>query len=169
MYLDYAYCQLLRNMDSGSTRFARYKIEKDKKEKGHDNVQIESTNPQTTVSEIDYKAEFTKYVLKKGHTNPSTAALHCVREHMRSLYSTEQETFSHFQCYFNEYDTDFATRFQNMTNNNDDPDMKWMRDSLIPFGKELLNWCDGGDILEQSLYRCNGNFAVYDYKFEYII
>jgi hypothetical protein len=144
--LDYAYHQLLQHMDNGSRRFAKCYVKKI------------GAKP----SEIDYKAEFMKLVLKKGHTNPSAAALNLVRDRMRLLYSSEQEIFSQFQIYFDENDTNFATQFKSMLEDECNSNIIWMKDSLIPFGKELLNWSagvlsDGDEALEESLYLCNGN------------
>ena len=81
---------------------------------------------------------------------------------MRLLYSSEEETFSRFHLYFKKRDIKFATKFKCMLDNEYDPVIEWMKNSLIPFGEQLLIWCDGdgGDTLEQSLYRCNGNLSV---------
>jgi hypothetical protein len=148
-----------------------------------DNVaQIQSSDQQTTASELEYyKAQLEYYkaqveyykaacknsVLKKGHANPTTDELNFVRDHMRQFNSSEQEFFSMFQNYFDDNNPKFATKFKYMLNNGGDDLIEWMRDSLIPFGKQLLNWCDGGsdNTLDQSLYCCNGMVVFCKYLF----
>ena len=117
---------------------------------------------QCILGDVDYEAEFIRSVLKKGRSNASTAALNCVRQHIVNLYSSEQETFAQLQIYLDKSDKTFATRLKCMFDNDCDPVIRWMKDSLIPFGKQLLNWCDNGDTLDKSLYYCNGNPYVHD-------
>ena len=155
-------------MDKGTSRYKKHRVKTTREiseVSPNENADVVMQNQQlqlSTEANIDYCAEFKAYVFKKGHTNASLAALNCVREQMRFLYSSEAETFCQFRNYFQEYDIEFAMKYNDLLEN-DSPVIQWMKDSLIPFGKQLLKWCDGGVTLEQSLYRCNGSFSVYYY------
>ncbi len=175
-YLDFAYHHLLQNMDDGSRRFKKYKdaskISALSQTKVNDVDQTQSSNQPTAVSFVenyrdeaeDYKAQFKKSVLKKSHTNPTANELNLVRDHMRQFNSSEHDFFSMFQNYFDEYNPKFAVKFQYMLNTDGDEVIKWMKNSLLPFGKQLVDWCDGGrdKTLDQSLYCCNGNLSLHD-------
>jgi hypothetical protein len=134
---------------------------------------IQSSNHQTTASNVEYdraqveyyQAAFKNSVLKKGHTKPTTDELNFVRDHMRQFNSSDQEFFAMFQTHFGTHNPQFAIKFKCMLNDDSNEVIKWMKDSLIPFGKQLLSWCDGGidKTLDQSLYCCNGNpFHILD-------
>ncbi len=145
--------------------------------KDDDVIQDQSSNEQIASSDLEnyadykaqaeyykaqaeyYKAQFKNSVMKKGHANPTTDELNFVRDHMRQFNSSEHEFFSMLQNHLREHNAKFATRFNYMMNNDCDGIIDWIKDSLIPFGKQLLNWCDGvGDKSpDQNLYRCNGN------------
>jgi hypothetical protein len=186
-YMDYAYSHLLQHMDNGSSRFAKCKAAKNYSEPLQNDaaVKTELTTQQLTEADmnqtelitqqsnedaVDYRSLFEEIVLNKGDRVPPIAALNCVRENMQLMYSSEQETFCRFQSYFDKKDHIFAAQFKNMLDNKDDIVIKWMKDLLVPFGKELLNWCGGGGegTLNQSLHLCNGNIFVYDNSFEHI-
>ena len=175
-YMDYAYNHLLQHMDNGSSRFAKFKAAKIYSEPLQNDAAVEpkSSNQQSTEADmnqtelitqqstedaVEYRSLFEEIVLNKGDTITPTAALNCVRESMQLMYSSEQETFRRFQSYFHKKDHIFAAQFKNMLDNKNDPVIKWMKYSLVPFGKELLNWCgaDGESTLNQSLHLCNGN------------
>ena len=141
--------------------------------KEDDVAQIQSSNQQTTASDVEYdraqvdyyQAAFKSSVLKKGHTKPTTDELNFVRDHMRQFNSSDQEFFAMFQTHFGTHNPQFAIKFKCMLNDDSNEVIKWMKDSLIPFGKQLLSWCDGGrdKTLDQSLYCCNGNpFHILD-------
>jgi hypothetical protein len=165
-------------MDNGSSRFAKFSMRKAAKllfeQKSQDKdeaiVPIESTSQQSTEADVDYRAEFMGNVLRKYGTNASAAAIKIVREKMRLLYSSEQNTLSCFLIYFEQHVTkfNFAEKFKYMLDTPYDPVIQWMKDSLIPFGKQLLSWCDGENAQEQSLHSCNGNF-LHSSNFQLII
>jgi hypothetical protein len=188
VHLDYAYYHLLQYMDDGSKRFKKFHEAKmlgkssQKKEddvaqsekedvaqsgKKDDVAQTQSSNHQTTASDVEcdraqveyYQAAFKNSVLKKGHANPTTDELNFVRDHMRQFNSSDQEFFAMFQTHFGTHNPQFAIKFKYMLNDDCNEVIKWMKDCLIPFGKQLLSWCDGGrdKTLDQSLYCCNGN------------
>ena len=165
-------------MDNGSSRFAKFSkckvaklLDAEKSQETDETiVPIESTSQQSTEDDIDYRAEFMGNVLRKYGTNASTATIKIVREQMRLLYSSEQYTLSCFLMYFEQHGTKFkfAPKLKDMLDKPFDPVIQWMKDSLIPFGKQLLHWCDGENKQEQSLFSCNGKFSAYYSNFKLI-
>ncbi len=172
--MDYSYHHLLQHLDNGASRFAKYKKKQSCPEvpgAEHDDV----AQQQPAISDVDNcttqfekcalekaledcrkaledcRAQFKKCVLKKAHTKPTTDELNVIRDHMRQFISSEQEFFSMFQIYFDEFNPEFATKFKYMLNNDCDEIIKWMKDSLFPFGEQLVKWCDGG---------ANGNLST---------
>jgi hypothetical protein len=140
-------------MDNGSSRYKKC-----------NDAKIHSATQPLTEHAV---ASFEEIVLNKGDVIAPTAALNCVRNHMRLLYSSEQETFRQFQNYFENKDPIFASQFKIHSENEYDSVKKWMKNSLIPFGKELLDWCCGGSEakLEEGLYFCNGNVYLLGQQF----
>ncbi len=160
--MDHAYYHLLEHMDNGTSRFAKFKKKKIditiSAPKHCDVSQIHQSKDEcfTATDVKDFRDEYKKLVLKKGRATPSSVELSAVRDYMRQLYSSEQDIFSRFQTYFDEKNPQYAAKFKCMLNNVHDPAIKWMTESLIPFGEHLQSWCDSGDSLAKSLYSCNG-------------
>jgi hypothetical protein len=141
-------------MDDGSKRYAKCIYEKIKLEN-----QVVNKNDKLN-SDVNYEKEFFQYVLKKCGDQSSNLALKCVRQQMRLLYNTEEYTLSKFRDYFECRDPQYALHFCNMLQNQTDNSViKWIKASLLPFGRQLLYWCDGGGA-DIEVNRCNGKYKI---------